>query len=77
VPWSKPPERTGTGCGLRRPARPAARPWKTIWSAGQGIDLIDDLPPVAELVARLRAEYVAACHVPDMADVAADTQPAR
>jgi len=56
---------------------PTARPWKTIWSAGQGIDLIDDLPPVAELVARLRAEYVAACHVPDMADVAAGPQPPR
>jgi nitronate monooxygenase len=56
---------------------PTARPWKTIWSAGQGIDLIDDLPSVAELVARLRAEYVAACHVPDMADVAAGTQPMR
>ena len=50
---------------------PNARPWKTIWSAGQGIDLIDDAPPVSELVARLRAEYVAACRVPDMADVAA------
>jgi nitronate monooxygenase len=49
---------------------PSARPWQTIWSAGQGIDLIDDLPAVAELVARLRAEYVAACRVPDMADVA-------
>jgi nitronate monooxygenase len=56
---------------------PTARPWKTIWSAGQGIDLIDDLPSVSELVARLRAEYVAACHVPDMADVAAGTQPMR
>jgi nitronate monooxygenase len=56
---------------------PTARPWKTIWSAGQGIDLIDDLPTVAELVARLRAEYVAACRVPDMADVAADPRPFR
>ncbi len=50
---------------------PSARPWKTVWSAGQGIDLIDDVPPVADLVARLRAEYVAACRVPDMAEVAA------
>jgi hypothetical protein len=59
---------------------PSARPWKTVWSAGQGIDLIDDVPPVADLVARLRAEYVAACRVPDMAEVAAaspahDAQP--
>jgi nitronate monooxygenase len=48
-----------------------ARPWKTVWSAGQGIDLIDDVPGVAELVRGLRAEYVQACRVPDMADVAA------
>ena len=46
------------------------RPWKTVWSAGQGIDLIGDIPPVAELVRRLRAEYVAACAIPDMAEAA-------
>jgi nitronate monooxygenase len=45
---------------------PHVRPWKTLWSAGQGIDLIDDIPSVAELVRRLRAEYVAACGLPDM-----------
>lgn len=48
-----------------------ARPWKNIWSAGQGIDLISDIPTVAELVRRLRREYVAACRVPDMAAAAA------
>ncbi len=46
------------------------KPWKNLWSAGQGIDLIDDIPSVAELVVRLRREYVAACETPDMADVA-------
>ena len=46
------------------------RPWKTIWSAGQGIELIDDIPSVSDLVMRLRREYVAACDVPDMAEVA-------
>jgi nitronate monooxygenase len=46
------------------------KPWKNLWSAGQGIDLIDDLPTVAELVKRLRAEYVAACSLPDMAEAA-------
>jgi nitronate monooxygenase len=45
-----------------------ARPWKNIWSAGQGVDLIDDIPAVADLVRQLRREYVAACAVPDMAD---------
>lgn len=48
----------------------AVKPWKNLWSAGQGIDLIDDIPTVADLVRRLRAEYVAACSVPDMADAA-------
>ena len=43
---------------------PGVTPWKNVFSAGQGIDLIDDIPSVAELVARLRAEYVAACAVP-------------
>jgi len=47
------------------------RPWRQIWSAGQGIDLIDDVPTVAELVRRLRQEYVAACEMPDMRAAAA------
>jgi len=47
-------------------------PWRNIWSAGQGIGLIHDIPPVAELVQRLRQEYVAACAVPDMALAAGD-----
>jgi nitronate monooxygenase len=42
------------------------KPWKNVWSAGQGIDLIDDLPSVHELVLRLRREYVDACAIPDM-----------
>jgi nitronate monooxygenase len=46
------------------------KPWKNLWSAGQGIDLIDDIPTVAELVARLRREYVAACEMPSMVDAA-------
>jgi nitronate monooxygenase len=46
------------------------KPWKNLWSAGQGIELIGDIPSVADLVARLRSEYVAACETPDMSDVA-------
>jgi nitronate monooxygenase len=42
------------------------RPWKNVWSAGQGIELIDDVPSVADLVAQLRREYLAACATPDM-----------
>jgi nitronate monooxygenase len=46
------------------------RPWSTVWSAGQGIELIRDIPTVGELVQRLRREYVAACETPDMAEAA-------
>ncbi len=34
-----------------------ARAWKTVWSAGQGVGSIRDVPPAAELCARLIAEY--------------------
>ena len=46
------------------------KPWRDVWSAGQGIGLIHDIPAVAELVARLQSEYVAACSIPDMSAVA-------
>lgn len=38
-----------------------ARAWKNVWSAGQGVGGIRDELPAAELVARMRAEYAAAC----------------
>ena len=34
-----------------------AKAWKDIWGAGQGVGLMDDIPSVTELVARLRREY--------------------
>lgn len=37
-----------------------ARAWKTVWSAGQGVGAIRDLPPAATLCERLAAEYDAA-----------------
>ena len=43
-----------------------AQPWKTLWSAGQGIGLIHDVPSVADLVHQLQKEYLAACAIPDM-----------
>jgi nitronate monooxygenase len=46
------------------------KPWKNLWSAGQGIELIDDLPPVEELVQRLRQQYVEACRLADMSEAA-------
>jgi nitronate monooxygenase len=36
------------------------RAWKNIWSAGQGVGAIHDVPSTAELVARLGREYAAA-----------------
>lgn len=35
--------------------RPKA--WRDIWGSGQGIGVIDDAPPVAEIVDRLKREY--------------------
>jgi nitronate monooxygenase len=35
----------------------AKKAWKSIWSAGQGVGSIDDIPTTAELVARLGREY--------------------
>lgn len=40
------------------------RPWRDLWSAGQGAALIEDVPSVAALISRLRAEYAAACATP-------------
>ncbi|MBT2588423.1 nitronate monooxygenase family protein [Arthrobacter sp. ISL-95] len=44
---------------------PKSRPWRDIWSAGQGIDLIYDTPSVADLVHRLSMEYRTACQIPE------------
>ncbi|GGB80717.1 hypothetical protein GCM10011352_03020 [Marinobacterium zhoushanense] len=34
-----------------------AKAWKNIWSAGQGVGAINDQPPVAELIQRMRHEF--------------------
>lgn len=44
----------GSGGGSKSKA------WRDIWGAGQGVGLIQDSPPVADLVARLKREYDAA-----------------
>jgi nitronate monooxygenase len=46
------------------------RAWVDVWSAGQGVATIDDIPSVAELVARLEAGYRAACALPPSAALA-------
>jgi nitronate monooxygenase len=45
----------GSGGNMKQKA------WKDIWGSGQGIGQIKDAPPVAELVDRLKREYVQAC----------------
>jgi nitronate monooxygenase len=49
---------------------PDLRPWRDFWSCGQGLELIDDIPAVAEICSRLRREYLAACWAPDLAEAA-------
>src|SRR5215472_4897290 len=59
------------GRGMRHDHLPdGVTPWKNLWSAGQGVDLIEDIPTVAELVRRLRREYVAACEASSFAEAA-------
>ena len=41
----------GSGSGAK------AKVWKDIWSAGQGVGTIHDIPSTADLVARLEEEY--------------------
>lgn len=47
-----------------------ARAWKTVWSAGQGVGSIHDIPPAAELCARLITEYRQAWTAANEADSA-------
>jgi nitronate monooxygenase len=55
------PSSTGIKLDFGKAADDAPTAWRDIWSAGQGIGAIDAVVPVAELVARLAAEYRAAC----------------
>lgn len=41
-------------------ASPKAKAWRDIWGCGQGIGVIDEIPTVSDLVARLTREYDAA-----------------
>ncbi|NKQ13128.1 NAD(P)H-dependent flavin oxidoreductase [Pseudomonas sp. SST3] len=43
-----------------KPVSDEAKAWKTVWSAGQGVGEIHDLPSAEELIARLDREYRAA-----------------
>jgi len=50
----------GLGSGKLKDLGDEAKAWKSIWSAGQGVGTIEDLPGTAELCARLVAEFDAA-----------------
>ncbi|MHC6223678.1 NAD(P)H-dependent flavin oxidoreductase [Pseudomonas sp. X10] len=43
-----------------KPLDDEAKAWKTVWSAGQGVGGIDDLPSAGSLIDRLHSEYLAA-----------------
>lgn len=40
-----------------KPLNDEAKAWKTVWSAGQGVGEIEDLPSVDQLIERLGTEY--------------------
>ncbi len=40
-----------------KPQEDEAKAWKTVWSAGQGVSAIDDVPSIAALIERCAAEY--------------------
>ncbi|BBH48378.1 NAD(P)H-dependent flavin oxidoreductase [Pseudomonas sp. KU43P] len=46
--------------GKLKPLDDEAKVWKTVWSAGQGVGEIHDLPTTATLIERLHGEYHAA-----------------
>ncbi|WP_418647536.1 NAD(P)H-dependent flavin oxidoreductase [Thauera butanivorans] len=60
----------GFGKGKLHDLSEEAKAWRDVWSAGHGVATIDDVPAVAELVARLAAEYRAACALPPSAVLA-------
>lgn len=50
----------GAGQAYRSRDKAGAAAWRDIWSAGQGVGSIDDIPTTAELVDRLVLEFAAA-----------------
>lgn len=54
----------GVGKGKLKPLSDEAKAWRDVWSAGHGVATIHDVPPVAELCARLVSEYREACALP-------------
>lgn len=49
--------KAGNEQGKLKPIDDEAKAWKTVWSAGQGVGGIDDLPGAGALIERLHNEY--------------------
>ncbi|EJN40276.1 2-nitropropane dioxygenase-like enzyme [Pseudomonas sp. GM84] len=49
--------KSGHEAGKLKPLDDEAKVWKTVWSAGQGVGEIHDLPAAGELIERLHGEY--------------------
>ena len=49
----------GQGMNLKG-SEQKGKAWKDVWSAGQGVGLVREVEPVADIVAQLRREYAAA-----------------
>jgi nitronate monooxygenase len=45
-------------------AQDDAKAWKNVWSAGQGVGAVTAIEPMAQIVARVKMEYDAACAQP-------------
>ncbi|WOJ90013.1 nitronate monooxygenase family protein [Methylocapsa polymorpha] len=54
------PERGKTMSFEQSKAAEAAKAWRDIYGAGQGVGAIEDIPPAAEVIARMRSEYFSA-----------------
>jgi len=52
--------KSGHEQGKLKPIDDEAKAWKTVWSAGQGVGDIDDVPATSMLIERLHGEYRAA-----------------
>jgi len=52
--------KNATEQGKLKPIDDEAKAWKTVWSAGQGVGDIHDLPAATALIERLHGEYQAA-----------------
>ena len=54
------PQADKSAMNFRSGGNSAAKAWRDVWGAGQGVGLIDDAPAVADVVDRLEREYRAA-----------------